>query len=56
MVDRRIMTTSGVESVLKGTVIDKLASELRVILLQSTTQFTMPCEKSGTVWWTSGPR
>jgi hypothetical protein len=29
MVDRRIMTTSGVERVLDGTVIDKFASELR---------------------------
>jgi len=47
MVDRRIMTMR-VECVLSGTELDKLTSDLRVILLQPTIRTTIPFEKSGT--------
>jgi FAD/FMN-containing dehydrogenase len=47
MVDRRIMTMR-VECVLSGTELDKLTSDLRVILLQPTIRTTIAFEKSGT--------
>jgi hypothetical protein len=55
MVDRRIMTIGGAERVLNGTVVDKLASELRGVLIAIDDPDYDAVRKSGTAWSASAP-